>query len=132
MLQPLEPWKSKVLMPAGLDMKCLIDAGHRYAGHFSYGALLTGTYAKGWKSAGKSIDTIIAEDLRKKGVNRPALQLNLGIAPDGEGTSWREAGVRNTSETDPARLYQRCSRAATCRRPTSASCARARRACSTS
>ena len=105
-LQPLEPWKSKVLMPAGLDMKCLMDAGHRYAGHFSYGALLTGTYAKGWKSAGKSIDTVIAEELRKKGVNRPALQLNLGIAPDGEGTSWREAGVRNTSETDPARLYQ--------------------------
>ena len=84
-------------------MKCLIDAGHRYAGHFSYGALLTGTYAKGWKSAGKSLDQVIAEDLRKKGVNRPALQLNLGIAPDGEGTSWRDAGVRNTSETDPAR-----------------------------
>jgi Protein of unknown function (DUF1552) len=105
-LQPLEPWKSKVLMPAGLDMKCLMDAGHRYAGHFSYGALLTGTYAKGWKSAGKSIDTVIAEELRNKGVNRPALQLNLGIAPDGEGTSWRESGVRNTSETDPARLYQ--------------------------
>jgi hypothetical protein len=106
-LQPLEAWKSKVLMPAGLDMKCLIDAGHRYAGHFSYGALLTGTYAKGWKSAGKSIDQVIAEDLQKKGVSRPALQLNLGIAPDGEGTSWRESGVRNTSETDPSRLYQR-------------------------
>jgi hypothetical protein len=105
-LQPLEPWKSKILMPAGLDMKCLIDAGHRYAGHFSYGALLTGTYAKGWKSAGKSIDQVIAEELAKK-VNLPALQLNLGIAPDGEGTSWRDSGVRNTSETDPARLYQR-------------------------
>jgi Protein of unknown function (DUF1552) len=106
-LKPLEPWKSKVLMPAGLDLKCLIDAGHRYAGHFSYGALYTGTYAKGWKSDGKSIDQVIAEDLMKKGVNRPALQLNLGIAPDGEGTSWRSPGVRNTSETDPGRLYQR-------------------------
>jgi hypothetical protein len=105
-LQPLEPWKSKVLMPAGLDLKCLLDAGHRYAGHFSYGALLTGTYAKGWKSAGKSIDQVIAEELAKK-VTLPALQLNLGIAPDGEGTSWREAGVRNTSETDPGRLYAR-------------------------
>lgn len=105
-LQPLEPWKSKVLMPAGLDLKCLLDAGHRYAGHFSYGALLTGTYARGWKSAGKSIDQVIAEDLAKK-VNLPALHLNLGVAPDGEGTSWRDAGVRNTSETDPGRLYTR-------------------------
>jgi hypothetical protein len=105
-LQPLEPWKSKVLMPAGLDLKCLIDAGHRYAGHFSYGALLTGTYASGWRSAGKSIDQAIADELSKK-VSLPALQLNLGIAPDGETTSWRDAGVPNTSETDPSKLYAR-------------------------
>ncbi len=105
-LKPLEPWKSHVLMPAGLDLKCLIDAGHRYAGHFSYGALFTGTYARGWKSDGKSVDQVVAEELAKK-VNLPALQLNLGIAPDGEGTSWRSPGVRNTSETDPGRLYQR-------------------------
>lgn len=105
-LKPLEPWKSHVLLPAGLDMKVLIDAGHRYAGHFSYGALLSGTYAKGWKSTDKSVDQFIADELSKR-VQLPAMQLNLGIAPDGESTSWRAAGQKNQGENDPGRLFTR-------------------------
>jgi hypothetical protein len=105
-LKSLEPWKQHVLLPAGLDMKCLIDANHRYAGHFSYGALLSGTYAKGWKAADKSVDQFIADELSKR-VMLPAMQLNLGIAPDGESTSWRAAGQKNQGETDPVRLFNR-------------------------
>ena len=62
-LAPLEPWKAKILMPMGLDLKVLLDLNRQYDGHFTYPTLLTGTgenKAEGTNGMGPSLDQVIA------------------------------------------------------------------------
>ena len=103
-LAPLDPWKSKVLQIrgrslGGIDSKVMVDAGNRYGGHSSYPSLLTGT-ATGTKP---SIDTLFATQLAASGL--PKAQLNVGCLPGSTSTSWRDGRVKNTSETNPYRLF---------------------------
>ncbi|WP_437328032.1 DUF1552 domain-containing protein [Sorangium sp. So ce381] len=106
-LEPLESWKSKVLIPQGVDLKVMLDANRTYDGHFSYGALFTGVSPAPGVSDGvaPSIDQIIGDDLRSKGVSSP--QLNLGCRPYGFSTSWAGRNQKNNAETDPYRLFNR-------------------------
>jgi hypothetical protein len=109
-LQPLAPWKDKILMPIGLDMKVLLDLKRQYDGHFSYPTLLTGTgenKSEGTTGMGPSIDQVISDDIRAKGVNLtlPALHIGVKSSPGGQPTTWRASGQKNTPETDPARLF---------------------------
>lgn len=103
-LAPLALWKSKVLQIrgktlGGVDQKVMADAGNRFGGHVSYPCLLTGT-ATGTSA---SIDTLYANQLATAGF--PKAQLNLGCLPGSTSTSWRAGKVKNTSETDPYRLF---------------------------
>jgi Protein of unknown function (DUF1552) len=103
-LAPLDPWKSKVLQIrgrslGGIDSKVMVDVGNRYGGHSSYPSLLTGT-ATGTKA---SIDTLYADQLATAGM--PKAQLNVGCIPGSTSTSWRAGRVKNTSETNPYRLF---------------------------
>lgn len=103
-LAPLEPWKSKVLQirgktHGGIDAKVMVDADNRYGGHFTYPSLLTGT-ATGTKP---SIDTLIAAQLATAGLAKA--QLNVGVMPGSSSTSWRTGKVKNSSETNPYRLF---------------------------
>jgi hypothetical protein len=103
-LAPLDPWKSKVLQIrgrslGGIDAKVMVDAGNRYGGHSSYPSLLTGT-ATGTKP---SIDSLIADQLATAGLSKA--QLNVGCLPGSTSTSWRAGKVKNTSETNPYRLF---------------------------
>ncbi|WP_438022713.1 DUF1552 domain-containing protein [Sorangium sp. So ce233] len=106
-LEPLEDWKSKVLIPHEIDLKVMLDAGRQYDGHFSYGALFTGANTAAGLSDGTapSIDQIIGDDLRSKGVSSP--QLNLGCRNYGFSTSWAGRNRKNNAETDPYRLFNR-------------------------
>lgn len=107
-LAAFEPYKAKMLSirgkgtgngnMGGVDAKVMVDAAQTFGGHSSYPALLTGT-ATGTKP---SIDTLIAAQLATAGF--PKAQLNVGCRPGSSSTSWR-AGVKNTSETDPYRLF---------------------------
>ena len=108
-LAPLDAWKSKVLAirgkgtsggsMGGIDSKVMVDVGNTYGGHSSYPSLLTGT-ATGTLP---SIDTLIAQQLVTAGF--PKAQLNVGCRPGASSTSWRAGKVKNTSETDPYRLF---------------------------
>lgn len=109
-LQPLDMWKSKMLVMrgkgggnaiGGIDSKVMVDAGQTYGGHSAYPSLLTGT-ATGTQP---SIDTLYATSLKDAGFASP--QLNLGCRPYSSATSWRAGRVKNTAETDPYRLYTR-------------------------
>ena len=68
-LKPLEPYKSKIIMPVGLDQKVLLDMNNReYDGHFTYPCLFTGTaenVAESRKPQGPSIDQVIADSIAK-------------------------------------------------------------------
>lgn len=111
-LAPLEPYKSKIIMPVGLDQKVLLDMNNReYDGHFSFPTLFTGTaenVSESRKPQGPSIDQVIADSIAKD-VKLTAPLLNLGVrsAGDGEPTSWKGPGQKNVPETDPVRLFQR-------------------------
>jgi hypothetical protein len=111
-LTPLEPYKSKIIMPVGLDQKVLLDMNNReYDGHFTYPCLFTGTaenVAESRKPQGPSIDQVISDSIAKN-VKLTAPLLNLGVrsSGDGEPTSWKAAGQKNVPETDPLRLFQR-------------------------
>lgn len=103
-LAPLEPWKSKVLQirgrtMGGVDAKVMADANARYNGHLSYPSLLTGTTL----GTSPSIDTLYADQLATAGF--PKAQLNVGCLPGSTSTSWRAGKVKNTSETNPYRLF---------------------------
>ncbi|HEY2731322.1 MAG TPA: DUF1552 domain-containing protein [Polyangia bacterium] len=109
-LQPLAPWKDKILMPMGLDMKVLLDLKRQYDGHFSYPTLLTGTgenKSEGTTGMGPSIDQVISDDIRARGINLtlPALHIGVKSSPGGQPTTWRASGQKNTPETDPVRLF---------------------------
>jgi hypothetical protein len=105
-LAPLAPWKTKVTLVAGLDLKIMLDNNRTYDGHFSYPTLFTGTYknvgGQNAASTGPSIDQVVA-DAAAKQVNLPVPLLNAVVA--GRATSAGAGGARNTGETDPARLF---------------------------
>jgi hypothetical protein len=105
-MQPLAPLKAKVLLPCGLDLKIMLDAGKTYDGHFSYPSLFTGTYKNvGGQNAtatGSSVDQAVSDAVARQ-VNLPVPLLN--VVASGRSTSFRADGQRNTGETDPARLY---------------------------
>jgi len=111
-LTPLEPYKSKIIMPVGLDQKVLLDMNNReYDGHFSFPTLFTGTaenVSESRKPQGPSIDQVISDAIAKN-VKLTAPLLNLGVRSqgDGEPTTWKAAGQKNVPETDPKRLFQR-------------------------
>ena len=83
----------------GIDCRTMVDAGNTYGGHSSYPSLLTGTAA----GTSASIDTLIGAQLAMSGF--PKAQLNVGCRPGSTSTSWRAGKVKNTSETDPYRLF---------------------------
>jgi hypothetical protein len=105
-MQPLVPLKAKVTLVAGLDLKIMLDGGHTYDGHFSYPTLFTGTYKNiGGQNAaatGPSIDQVVSDAVAKQ-VNLPTPL--LAITAQGNSTSFRADGSRNTGETKVARLY---------------------------
>ena len=115
-LSPLEPWKSKVLAmrgpgtganTGGVDSQVMVDAGLMYAGHQSYGSLLTGSFGTLASGAAApstaSVDTLFSDTLKLQGFATP--QLNVGCRPGNSTTSWRAGGLRNASVTDPYKLY---------------------------
>jgi hypothetical protein len=105
-LTPLAPWKSKVLLPCGLDLKVMLDDNRTYDGHFSYPSLFTGTYknvgGQNGAATGPSLDQVVADAVAKQ-VNLPVPLLNVVV--NGRPTSAGAGGQKNTGETDPARLY---------------------------
>jgi hypothetical protein len=108
-LTSFESVKSKMLVirgkgtgnsnSGGIDCRTMVDAGNTFGGHSSFPSLLTGT-ATGTSA---SIDTLIAAQLAMSGF--PKAQLNVGCRPGSTSTSWRAGKVKNTSETDPYRLF---------------------------
>jgi hypothetical protein len=104
----LAPYKSKVLLAAGLDYKMMLEQDHKYDGHFTYPVIFTGTYkntgGQNCTSTGPSLDQVVSDAIAKQ-VSLP-MPL-LGITVQGESTSWRAAGQRNTGETDPKRLFDK-------------------------
>jgi hypothetical protein len=111
-LAPLEPYKSKIIMPVGLDQKVLLDMNNReYDGHFTFPCLFTGTaenVSESRKPQGPSVDQVISDAIAKN-VKLTAPLLNLGVRSqgDGEPTSWKGPGQKNVPETDPSRLFTR-------------------------
>ncbi len=113
-LASLAPFKSKMLMPIGLDMTCIIDAAgdRQYDGHFSYPSLLTGMAQQtheGDTGMGPSIDQAIGDAITKSGVKLAAPVLNLGVKVNNgpAPTTWRASGQKNTPEIDPFKLFTR-------------------------
>jgi len=105
-LTPLVPFKSKVTLLAALDIRHMLDGGHKYDGHFSFPAIFTGTYKNlGGQSAGAtgpSIDHVVSAAIAKT-VNLPRPLLAVAVA--GNSTSYNDTGARNTAETDAGRLF---------------------------
>jgi hypothetical protein len=105
-LQPLAPFKAKVLLPCGIDLKIMLDNNRTYDGHFSYPSLFTGTYKNvGGQNAaatGPSVDQVMSDAVAKQ-VNLPVPLLNAVVT--GRPTSARVDGQKNTGETDPMRLF---------------------------
>ena len=109
-LLPLADYSSRMLLIGGLDNKVYIDHGQHYAGHTCYPGLFTGTLkaAGSTPAAGdKSIDQAVADGLKAKGINKSALQLVLGVEPDGNSISYKVGGQMNTPETNPWTLFTR-------------------------
>lgn len=105
-LAPLAPWKTKVLLPCGLDIQVMLDDKRTYDGHFSYPSLFTGTYknigGQNGAATGPSLDQVVADSVAKQ-VNLPVPLLNAVVT--GRATSAGPGGQKNTGETDPMRLY---------------------------
>jgi hypothetical protein len=105
-LLPLAPFKSKVLLPCGLDIQVMLDDKRLYDGHFSYPSLFTGTYknvgGQNGAATGPSIDQVVADAVAKQ-VNLPVPLLNVVV--NGRPTSAGPGGAKNTAETDPMRLF---------------------------
>jgi hypothetical protein len=100
-LLPLADYSSRMLLIGGLDNKVFIDHGLHYAGHTSYPGLFSGTL-----KGDKSIDQAVADGLKAQGINKSALQLVLGVAPDTDSISYN-GGQLNTPETNPWTLFTR-------------------------
>jgi len=107
-IAPLEPFKSKMIMPIGLDYKNLLDDGYQYDGHFTYCATLTGTREKkseSRKATGPSIDQMISDEIAKTvKLRTPMLTLGIRSVGDGCSVSWRSAGVQNPAQQQAAPL----------------------------
>jgi hypothetical protein len=105
-LSPLAPWKSKVLLPCGLDIQVMLDDKRTYDGHFSFPSLFTGTYknigGQNGAATGPSLDQVVSDAVAKQ-VNLPVPLLNALVT--GRPTSAGVGGQKNTGETDPVRLY---------------------------
>jgi hypothetical protein len=112
-LKALEPFKSKILMPVGLDQTVVLDAagGREYDGHFTYPSLLTGMAeqkSEGRTGEGPSLDQVISDEIAKKAqLTAPVLHLGVQSEGDGNPTSWRAAGQMNKAEIDPAQVFNR-------------------------
>jgi hypothetical protein len=106
-LQPMAPFKSKMILVAGVDYKIMVDTGHAFDGHYASPTMFTGTYKNvgGQNSAatGPSIDQVVSDAVAKQ-VALPVPLLIVNV--QGKSTSFRADGTRNTGETDPARLFQ--------------------------
>jgi hypothetical protein len=113
LLAPLEPHKSKILAirqanaaKSPIDVKVMLDKNEAFSGHGAYPALLTGTWTGDISaplSEGPSIDQLFANDLMSKGVTSPLL--NLGARPYSSSTTWKAAGMKNTQQTDPYKVF---------------------------
>ena len=107
-LAPLAPYSSKVLVAAGLDYKMMLEQKHDYDGHFTYPVIYTGTYkntgGQNCTSTGPSIDQVVSDAVAKQ-VTLPMPLLVITV--QGESTSFRGPGQRNTGESDPQRLFDR-------------------------
>ncbi|HZL20812.1 MAG TPA: DUF1552 domain-containing protein [Polyangia bacterium] len=118
-LAPLAPWSSQLLLlrsaskqTSPIDLNVMMDLGATYGGHFTYPALLTGgvTSPNGTASvptitaSTPSIDQIFSDNLASTAGITNA-QLNVGCRPYGTSTSWASGGIKNTSQTDPYKLF---------------------------
>lgn len=107
-LAPLAPFASKTLVASGLDYKMMLEQGKGYDGHFTYPVIYTGTYqntgGQNCTSNGPSIDQVVSDAIAKQ-VALP--QPLLVITVEGESTSWRGPGQRNTGEGDTKRLFDK-------------------------
>lgn len=92
----------KMLMVAALDMKPYMDHGGTFDGHNGYPGLFTGTTKT---SPGKSIEVAVGDELAAKGLKKAALQVALGVEPDGNTISYRGGGQKNIPETDPWKFF---------------------------
>ena len=106
-LQPLQTWSSKLLVlraantqTSPIDINDMIDNNQKYGGHFSYASLLTGYNNGGGPSLDQAISDYLASTAGVTGA-----QLNVGCRPSGSTTSWRSAGQKNASQTDPYKLF---------------------------
>jgi hypothetical protein len=109
-LKTLAPVKSKVLVPLGLDIKVMLDAGKRFDGHFSYPSLFTGTYrnigGQNGDATGPSLDYVVSQHFAKS-VNLPIPLMNTTAVAGKNNISYRGPGARNAPESSPARLFDR-------------------------
>lgn len=107
-LAPLAPFADKLLVVAGLDYKMMIEQDHKWDGHFTYPVIYTGTYQNTGEqtctSTGPSLDQVVADSIAQQTSLKMPL---LVITVQGESTSWRGAGQRNTGEGDPKRLFDK-------------------------
>jgi hypothetical protein len=110
-LSSLDAFRSKMIIPKGLDYKSILDDGFQYDGHFTYCATLTGTREKrseSRKALGPSIDQMMADEIAKKvALKAPLLTIGIKSVGDGCSTSWRASGQQNVAELDPTRLFGR-------------------------
>ncbi|MES1204816.1 MAG: DUF1552 domain-containing protein [Pseudomonadota bacterium] len=105
-LQPLAAWSSKLLVlraaktqTSPVDINVMLDNNEKFGGHSAYPALLTG-FDKG---GGPSLDQAISDHLATAGVT--GAQLNVSCRSGGSSTSWRSAGQKNASQSDPYKLF---------------------------
>jgi hypothetical protein len=109
-LAPLEPFKSKLIIPIGLDYKNLLDDGFDYDGHFTYCAALTGTREKkseSRKATDASIDQKIADEIGKTVMlKQPLLTCGIRSTGDGCSISWRSAGVQNPAVQNAGTMFR--------------------------
>jgi hypothetical protein len=111
-LSSLVPFRSKVLIPAGLDYKVMLDAGRGSDGHFSYPSMYSGTYkniggttGQTATTTGPTVDQFVSDELAKR-VKLPVPLLNVFVRGDYLGPiSYRSAGVKNKGESNPWRLF---------------------------
>ncbi len=116
-MKPLEPFKQKTLLLAGLDISPYVEKNQRYMGHFTYSSLFTGmgtgagTRCSGTEeqtSNGPSIDYVIGTELQKRAKLKES-QINLGCrtAAPRIGTTFRAAKQPNACETNPYKMFER-------------------------
>jgi hypothetical protein len=100
-LSPLAPWKSKVLLPVGVNYQAMIDNGSGGKGHASYPTAFTGYF----QGNGPSLDQVLADKIGNQ-VKLAMPLINVFIRGDYAGpASWRSGRVRARGESNPAKLF---------------------------